>query len=249
MSAAFGTGNPMVAPKVFGLAFDAALFVGSAGVQNSASNRQCERNATNRAVSSRRYPRNHPFAGQISISFVPIHLSIHSPRVALRHAGFAHLHSQRDFAIVHILANGSFTDLAIRQVVPESVPRYDGTMCRCLRGALRSASGTASTNSTAAFNFERGRSVFFRGVGIGFPIASRNIRRCTPSFWATPTIVPTPNSYASECHLTPGAKLSLAPRRRPARRAKHSQAEKCIEARTRLLEGRVDRTCFLESSA
>src|SRR5580692_8532449 len=69
-------------------------------------------------------------------------------------------------------------------------------VCRCLRGALRSASSTASTNSTAAFSFQRGRSVFFRGFGSALPMASRTIRRCTPSFWATPAIVPTPNSYS-----------------------------------------------------
>src|SRR3984957_15424124 len=63
-------------------------------------------------------------------------------------------------------------------------------VCRCLRGALRSASSTASTNSTAAFNFQRGRSVFFRGFGSALPIASRTIRRCPPNFWAPPAIVP-----------------------------------------------------------
>ncbi len=50
--------------------------------------------------------------------------------------------------------------------------------------------------STAAFNFQRGRSVFLRGFGKALPIASRTIRRCTPSFFATPAIVPTPNSYS-----------------------------------------------------
>src|SRR5579862_1115714 len=69
-------------------------------------------------------------------------------------------------------------------------------VCRCLRGALRSASSTASRNSRAAFIFQRGRSSFFRGFGSALPIASRTIRRCTPNFWATPAIVPTPNSYS-----------------------------------------------------
>src|SRR6185312_6260046 len=50
--------------------------------------------------------------------------------------------------------------------------------------------------STAGFNFQRGRSVFFRGFGKALPTASRTIRRCTPSFFATPAIVPTPNSYS-----------------------------------------------------
>jgi hypothetical protein len=69
-------------------------------------------------------------------------------------------------------------------------------VCRCFRGAFRSASRIASTNSTAAFNFHLGRCVLFRGDGNALPIASRTIRRCTPNFLATPTIVPTPNSYS-----------------------------------------------------
>src|ERR1051326_2548216 len=69
-------------------------------------------------------------------------------------------------------------------------------VCRCLRGALRSASRTASTKSASACSFQRGRSVFFRGLGSALPIASRTIRRCTPSFLATPMIVPIPNSYS-----------------------------------------------------
>ena len=51
-------------------------------------------------------------------------------------------------------------------------------------------------NSAAAFSFQRGRSVFLRGLGKALPTASRTIRRCTPSFFATPAIVPTPNSYS-----------------------------------------------------
>src|SRR5450631_920974 len=53
---------------------------------------------------------------------IPIHLSFHSPRIALRHAGFAHQHSQRDFAMVHILPNRSFANLAIRQLLPNPLP-------------------------------------------------------------------------------------------------------------------------------
>jgi hypothetical protein len=51
-------------------------------------------------------------------------------------------------------------------------------------------------NSTASFSFHRGRSGFFRGFGNALPIASRTIRRCTPSFVATPTMVPIPNSFS-----------------------------------------------------
>ena len=51
-------------------------------------------------------------------------------------------------------------------------------------------------NATAGASFQRGRSAFFRGVGSALPIASRTIRRCTFSFFATPAIVPMPNSYS-----------------------------------------------------
>jgi hypothetical protein len=69
-------------------------------------------------------------------------------------------------------------------------------VCRCFLGAFRSVSRIASTNSTAAFSFHRGRCVFFLHGGSALPIASRTILRCTPSFLATPVIVPTPNSYS-----------------------------------------------------
>jgi YD repeat-containing protein len=69
-------------------------------------------------------------------------------------------------------------------------------VCRCFRGAFRSASRIASIKSTASFSFQRGRSGFFRGFGNALSIASRTIRRCTLSFLATPTIVPIPNSYS-----------------------------------------------------
>src|SRR2546421_419664 len=45
-------------------------------------------------------------------------------------------------------------------------------------------------------SFHRGRSVFFRGLGSALPIASSTMRRCTPSFLATPAIVPIPNAYS-----------------------------------------------------
>jgi hypothetical protein len=65
-----------------------------------------------------------------------------------------------------------------------------------LRGAFLSASRIWSTNETAESNFQRGRSAFFRGAGNALPIASRTMRGCTFSFFATPAIVPTPNSYS-----------------------------------------------------
>src|ERR1035437_9782083 len=69
-------------------------------------------------------------------------------------------------------------------------------VCRCFRGAFLSVSRIWSTNATAAASFHRGRSTFFRRAGIALPIASRTIRRCTFSFFATPAIVPMPNSYS-----------------------------------------------------
>lgn len=63
-------------------------------------------------------------------------------------------------------------------------------------------------HSSAAFNFQRGRSVFLRGFGNALPIASRTIRRCTPSFFAAPAIVPTPNSYSRRICLNKSTCLS-----------------------------------------
>src|SRR3984885_9772371 len=48
----------------------------------------------------------------------------------------------------------------------------------------------------AAPNLKRGRSVFFLSFGKALFTASRTIRRCTFSFFDTPAIVPTPNSYS-----------------------------------------------------
>src|SRR4051812_29663008 len=53
-----------------------------------------------------------------------------------------------------------------------------------------------STNATPPASFQRGRSAFLRGTGSALPIASRTIRRWTFSFFATPAIVPMPNSYS-----------------------------------------------------
>ncbi len=53
-SAASGTGTQWLRRKYPASPSMPPFSCGSAGVQNSASNRQCERNATNRAVSSRR---------------------------------------------------------------------------------------------------------------------------------------------------------------------------------------------------
>src|ERR1051326_9214374 len=51
-------------------------------------------------------------------------------------------------------------------------------------------------NGVAGASRGRFRSGFLRRDGTAFPNASRTIRRCTPSFLATPRIVPTPNSYS-----------------------------------------------------
>ncbi len=44
--------------------------------------------------------------------------------------------------------------------------------------------------------FAAGRSVFFLCAGTAWRTASRTMRRCTPSFRATPITDPTPNSYS-----------------------------------------------------
>jgi hypothetical protein len=51
-------------------------------------------------------------------------------------------------------------------------------------------------NGVAGASRGRFRSGFLRRDGTAFPNASRTMRRCTPSFLATPRIVPTPNSYS-----------------------------------------------------
>src|SRR3954467_12249911 len=45
-------------------------------------------------------------------------------------------------------------------------------------------------------SLKRGRVVFFLNCGIALLTASRTMRRCTPSFLATPVIVPTPNAHS-----------------------------------------------------
>src|SRR5579875_3132805 len=51
-------------------------------------------------------------------------------------------------------------------------------------------------NGTTSPSRGRFRSGFLRRDGTALPNASRTMRRCTPSFLATPRIVPTPNSYS-----------------------------------------------------
>ena len=69
-------------------------------------------------------------------------------------------------------------------------------VCRCLRGALRSASRIASMKGMAAASFRRARAGTFRSGGTALATASRTIRRCTPNLRATPLIVPAPCSYS-----------------------------------------------------
>src|SRR5579875_4110805 len=51
-------------------------------------------------------------------------------------------------------------------------------------------------NGTTSPSRGRFRSGFLRRDGTALPNASRTMHRCTPSFLATPRIVPTPNSYS-----------------------------------------------------
>ena len=51
-------------------------------------------------------------------------------------------------------------------------------------------------NSTAGASLGRFRCGFLRGGGSALAIASRTMRRCTPSLRAAPLNVPTPNSYS-----------------------------------------------------
>jgi hypothetical protein len=114
----------------------------------------------------------------------------------LRYADLVPCHPQHDLSIVHVLANRPFSDPALRSCCCPIRSQIRCAVCRCFRGALRSPSRIASINSTAILSFHLGRSAFFRGLGTALPIASRTIRRCTPTFLATPAIVPIPNSYS-----------------------------------------------------
>jgi hypothetical protein len=60
----------VVTPKVADLALDAALLMALAGVQKLDSNFQCERNATKRAVSSRRWPCRIFFTAEPRLSYL-----------------------------------------------------------------------------------------------------------------------------------------------------------------------------------
>ena len=60
--------NPVVPPEVPGLSLYASLLMRLGGLQNSLSNRQCERNAMNRAVSSRWCPRKIFFTAEVRLS-------------------------------------------------------------------------------------------------------------------------------------------------------------------------------------
>jgi hypothetical protein len=53
-------------------------------------------------------------------------------------------------------------------------------VCRCLRGASRSAASIASIRSATASRTRASRTGTFRGAGTGNASASRTIRRCTP---------------------------------------------------------------------
>jgi hypothetical protein len=62
-------------------------------------------------------------------------------------------------------------------------------VCRCLRGARRSASTIASMKGCAGASFGRSRSGLFRSGGNALAKARRTSRRCTPNFRATSRIV------------------------------------------------------------
>ncbi len=143
----------------------------------------------------RKYLQFDPLTGKIRIGLVPVNLRFHAPGVTLRNASLAHYKSQCDLPVVHVLANGPLGDLTLSKLMLH--PHPDAMCCVALLArAFRSPSRIASINFTAAFSFHLGRSVFFRGLGNALLIASRTIRRCTPSFLATPAIVPIPNSYS-----------------------------------------------------
>jgi len=83
-----------------------------------------------------------------------------------------------------------------RAVRSGSARKSDWAVRRCFRGAVRSASRMASMKERSGPIAGRSRSLCLRSGGSAFARAWRTIRRCTPSWCATPLIVPTPNSYS-----------------------------------------------------
>src|SRR5438128_7307029 len=98
------------------------------------------------------------------------------------------------------------------------------------------------------------RSGFLRRAGTAFPNASRTIRRCTPSFLATPKTVPTPNSYSrrissnsstlalqSTATSAPGSRPQQSSRSFPRWAKSHDQSGpiQSIEIRERLKHSKL----------
>ena len=65
-------------------------------------------------------------------------------------------------------------------------------VCRCLRGAVRSASRIRSMKACTGANVGFARAWYGRTGGTASANACRTTRRWTPNFRDTPLIVPTP---------------------------------------------------------
>ena len=135
-------------------------------------------------------------AGQIGVSFVPIHLRFHAPVVALRHEDFPRQQPQGELPLLHVLAHRPLRDRAVRQLLAQPRPdpvRRVPLLARRLPIAFQDLVDERDRRLQLPARPFRSSCA---GFGNALPIASRTIRRCTLSFLATPAIVPTPNSYS-----------------------------------------------------
>ena len=136
-----------------------------------------------------------PLPVQIGIRFVPIDLRLDAPVVALRNERLVTTRPssclRRSTYCRTVRSAGVHPGISAANAIVDP-PRRMALLAR----SLRSDSRIASINATAGAIFTDGRSVFFRRAGTAFRTASRTMRRCTPSFRATPITDPTPNSYS-----------------------------------------------------
>jgi hypothetical protein len=63
-----------------------------------------------------------PFPADVGIGFIPIDLSFNSPRIALRDEYLVLPQAHGDLSFLHVLANRSFSHLAIGQLLANPHP-------------------------------------------------------------------------------------------------------------------------------
>ena len=93
----------------------------------------------------------------------------------------------------------SATGLLDSPDAPQTCKRFQilAAVCRCLRGAERSAARMPSMNGITGPNRGHSRGLYTRSGGTALASAWRTIRRCTPNLRATAWIPLPPNSCLS----------------------------------------------------